>query len=151
MLGEEVEGKWKLKLGNEFHMTNDSYLFKTEPGKGRLPLYEGKMIHQFEVGYAEPRYWVDEKSGRKALLDKSDDERRILPYQSYRFGFRDIARNTDMRTMISTVLQPSTFLGNTINYGIIDNNSDEKPNFNALPLITAVLNSYVLDFFLRLK
>jgi hypothetical protein len=47
LLGEKIEGAWNLKLSNEFHMTNDSHLFKTEPGEGRLPLYEGKMIHQF--------------------------------------------------------------------------------------------------------
>ncbi|MFB8794859.1 MAG: DNA methyltransferase [Microcoleus sp.] len=47
LLGEQIEGKWNLRLTAEFHMTNDSHLFKQEPGKGRLPLYEGKMIHQF--------------------------------------------------------------------------------------------------------
>ncbi len=48
LLGEKIEGKWNLALTREFDMTNDSHLFKTEPGKGRLPLFEGKMIHQFE-------------------------------------------------------------------------------------------------------
>ncbi|MFO0051344.1 MAG: Eco57I restriction-modification methylase domain-containing protein, partial [Dolichospermum sp.] len=47
LLGEEIKDKVKLNLTLEFDMTNDSHLFKTEPGKGRLPLYEGKMIHQF--------------------------------------------------------------------------------------------------------
>ncbi|MDD1429188.1 Eco57I restriction-modification methylase domain-containing protein, partial [Dolichospermum sp. ST_sed9] len=42
LLGEDIQDKWKLKLTAEFHMTNDSHLFKTESGKGRLPLYEGK-------------------------------------------------------------------------------------------------------------
>ncbi|MBX7215087.1 MAG: hypothetical protein K1X39_13830, partial [Thermoflexales bacterium] len=68
LLGEKVEGTWNLRLTREFDMTNDSHLFKTEPGKGRLPLYEGKMIHQFDAFFAEPRYWVDEKEGRRALL-----------------------------------------------------------------------------------
>ncbi len=47
-------------LLREFDMTNDSYLFKTEPANGRLPLYEGKMIHQFDANYEKPRYWLDE-------------------------------------------------------------------------------------------
>jgi Putative DNA-binding domain len=47
LLGERLTGTWNLVLTNEFHMTNDSYLFRTSPAPGRLPLYEGKMIHQF--------------------------------------------------------------------------------------------------------
>ena len=78
LLSEDVEGKWKLSLSAEFHMTNDSYLFKTEPGKGRLPLYEGKMIWQFESKYIEPRYWIDEKQGRKALCGKETDSKELL-------------------------------------------------------------------------
>jgi len=67
LLGEKIDGVWNLVLSSEFHMTNDSHLFHTEPAKGRLPLYEGKMIHQFEHQFGEARYWVDEKEGRKAL------------------------------------------------------------------------------------
>ncbi len=55
LLGERIEGAWNLALKREFHMTDDSHLFKTEPGPGRLPLYEGKMIWQFDAKYAEPR------------------------------------------------------------------------------------------------
>ena len=43
LLGEQIEGKWNLRLTREFDMTNDSHLFQQEPGKGRLPLYEGKL------------------------------------------------------------------------------------------------------------
>jgi hypothetical protein len=45
LLGANIVGKWKLSLTREFDMTNDSGLFKAQPGTGRLPLYEGKMIH----------------------------------------------------------------------------------------------------------
>ena len=31
-----------------FHMSNDSGLFRTEPGDGLLPLYEAKMIWQYD-------------------------------------------------------------------------------------------------------
>ncbi|MFM6498169.1 MAG: Eco57I restriction-modification methylase domain-containing protein, partial [Dolichospermum sp.] len=81
LLGEEIQDKWNLKLTQEFNMTNDSHLFKTEPGKGRLPLYEGKMIHQFTHKFAEPRYWVEEEEGRKAVLGKNGvDKGQILDY-----------------------------------------------------------------------
>jgi hypothetical protein len=71
LLGEKIEGIWNLVLSNEFHMTNDSHLFKIEPAPGRLPLYEGKMIHQFTHTFGGPRYWINEKEGRKAILGKT--------------------------------------------------------------------------------
>jgi hypothetical protein len=68
LLGEKIENKWNLTLKREFHMTDDSYLFKTEPAPGRLPLYEGKMIHQFTHQWGQPKYWLDETEARTALL-----------------------------------------------------------------------------------
>jgi len=83
LLGERIEGKWNLRLTSEFHMTNDSHLFRTQPGPGRIPLYEGKMIHQFTHLFAQPRYWVDEAEGRKAVLGRKGDEGQVLDYQGY--------------------------------------------------------------------
>ncbi|MFM6504879.1 MAG: Eco57I restriction-modification methylase domain-containing protein [Dolichospermum sp.] len=144
LLGEEIQDKWNLKLTQEFNMTNDSHLFKTEPGKGRLPLYEGKMIHQFTHKFAEPRYWVEEEEGRKAVLGKNGvDKGQILDYQCYRLGFRDIARNTDIRTMIATVVHKSLFCGNTL---IV---SREVDNLKNLLVISSLLNSFVCDFVIR--
>ena len=41
-------------------MTNDSDIFREVPGKHRLPLYEGKMVHQFDPQWDPSiRYWVD--------------------------------------------------------------------------------------------
>lgn len=147
LLGEEIPGKWKISLSAEFHMTNDSHLFKTEPGKGRLPLYEGKMIHQFENKLTEPRYWIDEKDGRNTLTGRTGDTGQTMDYQLYRVGFRDIARNTDMRTMICTVLSPANFMGNTINYGVVG----DPRSLENLILQAAILNSFSVDFYLRFR
>jgi len=111
LLGEKVEGVWNLVLTNEFHMTNDSHLFKARPGPGRLPLYEGKMVHQFDHRFGEPRYWVDEKEGRAGILGRVEDKGQMLDYQDYRMGFRRIGRNTDERTMIATILPKNFFAG----------------------------------------
>src|SRR5690606_37902589 len=54
LLGERLDDTWNLELTREFDMTNDSDLFETEPGSGRLPLYEGKMIHQFTHQWGDP-------------------------------------------------------------------------------------------------
>ncbi len=119
LLGDEIDGKRYLKLNREFDMTNDSCLFKREPGKGCLPLYEGKMIWQFDSHYAEPRYWVDEKEGRKAILGKTPDHGQILDYQSYRLGVRAIARTTDKVTIISSITPKNAFCGNSLLIGTL--------------------------------
>ncbi|MCG6138940.1 MAG: hypothetical protein MET45_30890 [Nostoc sp. LLA-1] len=114
LLGEKIDDKWNLRLTAEFHMTNDSHLFKQQPGKGRIPLYEGKMIHQFTHQFSEPKYWVDENEGRQSILGRNGiDKGQKLDYQGYRLGFRDIARNTDARTMIYTITFNS-FNGNKL-------------------------------------
>lgn len=147
LLGEKIDGVWNLVLSNEFHMTNDSHLFYTENAEGRLPLYEGKMIHQFEHKFAEPRYWVDEKEGRKAVIGKKgEDEGQKLDYQGYRLGFRGVASSTNERTMIATILPRSVFCGNSI-ISTIDG------LHNALDLIfyAIFLNSFIVDWLLRQK
>ncbi len=115
LLGERLAGSWNVVFGNEFHMTNDHHLFKIEPGPGRLPLYEGKMIHQFIHTLAQPRYWVNEHEGRAAILGRNQDTNQELEYQQDRLGYRSIARSTDARTLIATVLPPRVFYGHSIN------------------------------------
>lgn len=85
---------WGIRFSTMFHMSNDSHLFADNPAIGdestRLPLYEAKMVHQFDHRWAtyvdspdqpngldtddvsqvqkedpaftvRPRYWVDER------------------------------------------------------------------------------------------
>ncbi|MEN8219147.1 MAG: DNA methyltransferase [Pseudomonadota bacterium] len=147
LLGEKIEGVWNLALTREFDMTNDSHLFYTENAEGRLPLYEGKMIHQFEHQFAEARYWVDEKEGRKALLGKKvEDEGQKLDYQSYRLGFRRIASSTNERTMIATILPQKYFASESFNLSYGGNLTNGE-----LLILVSILNSFVLDYFLRQK
>src|SRR3972149_4207395 len=143
LLGEKIEGTWNLVLCNEFHMTNDSHLFKTEPGTGRLPLYEGKMIHQFTHTFCEPRYWINEKEGRKAILGKTPDSGQEMNYMGYRIGYRSIASSTNERTMIATILPHSVFFGHSINA------TSNNISHNDLLYITSILNSFTLDISLR--
>ena len=110
LLGEQLEDTWNLKLTNEFHMTNDSHLFKPETGPNRLPLFEGKMIHQFTHTWGEPKYWLDEREARADLVGKRNtDTGQQLDYQDYRLAFRDIASSTNQRTMIMAMLTPNVF------------------------------------------
>ena len=142
-LGEHRDNAWNFHLFNEFHMTGDSALFKDSPAKGRLPLFEGKMIHQFTHTYSAPRYWVEERAGRKALLGREPDAGQTLGYESYRIAYRSIARNTDERTMIATVLPPHSFFGHSLNASTPDLHGAD------LLFVSAILNSLVFDFALR--
>lgn len=151
LLGERIEGAWNLRLTAEFHMTNDSALFKSAPGSGRLPLYEGKMIWQFDAAYAEPRYWVEEREGRAALFGREKDDGRKLDYQAYRLGFRDIASNTNERTMVSTVITRA-FHGNKIPTVIVHGADGTQLISSAEQMfLCALWNSMVVDWLLRMK
>ncbi|GCE62110.1 Eco57I restriction-modification methylase domain-containing protein [Microcystis aeruginosa] len=152
LLGETLPDTWNLKLTREFDMTNDSYLFKTEPAEGRLPLYEGKMIHQFTHRYALPKYWLDEKEARQALLKRGEvDKGQILDYQTYRLGFRDIASNTNERTLITTITV-GVFHGNKLpNSKIYNDNGKRLIQNSELLFLCVILNSFLIDWLTRKK
>jgi hypothetical protein len=145
LLGEYVQNLWNLEIHREFNMTDDEYLFHKVPGKKMIPLYEGKMIWQFEHQYSNPRYWIDEKEGRKAILGKKMDNNQILDYQSYRLVYRDVSASTNERTLVSTVLHQKCFTGNTLV------NSSQPKDCKTLLYITSIFNSYVVDYLIRNK
>ncbi len=157
-------------------MTNDRKLFKTTPGPDRIPLYEGKMIHQFTEGFTKPRYWVEEKGARAALLSSrmrrikrvasevglSDDaiEADIeLDYSCYRSAHRAIASSTNERTMIATILPPGVVCGNSLHvserFVDVARGGAIVPRLlisNAeLLFLLALLDSFVVDYNLRLR
>ena len=132
-----------------------------------LPLYQGRMIHQYdhransvrvnpenthnpylseEVTEAQhaapdflpqPQYWVP-VSGVEA----------VMPFSSgHAIGFRDIARPTDMRTAIASIV-PRAGYGNTLPLLIGDGFSLPAETET---LIVANLSSLCLDFILRQK
>ncbi|PSB46520.1 ATP-binding protein [Cyanosarcina cf. burmensis CCALA 770] len=146
LLGRKIEDKWNLKLHRELNMTDDAFLFHKKPTRTMLPLYEGKMIHQFTHQYAEPRYWIDEQEGRKALLGRNEiDKGQKFDYQRCRLGYRDVARNTDNRTMIASIIPPNVFVGNTIFL------SQPLVRQSELIFAVSVLNSFACDFITRQK
>ena len=152
LLGEEVNGAWQLSFTREFDMTNHSYVFRTEPCATCLPLYEGKMIHQFDHAFAEPRYWVEESEGRQAVLGRQkQDTGQLLDYQTYRLAWRDVAASTNERTFIATILPP-TFHGNTLpSVRIVGENGNRLADNPTQLFICGVWNSFVLDWQARQK
>ncbi|MGL4503657.1 MAG: Eco57I restriction-modification methylase domain-containing protein, partial [Planktothrix sp.] len=146
LLGEVLHNTWNLELHREFNMTDDASLFNKTATLQMLPLYEGKMIHQFTHLYAEPRYWVDEEEARKSLLKRGEsDQGQELHYQNYRLCFRDVASNTNIRTMLATIIPANVVSVNTL---VIANPLE---HLDQLVLAVAMLNSFVCDFIVRQK
>lgn len=121
------------------------------------------MIWHFEHQYSEPRYWVQESELRKSFLDKRTKRITDLhqipkdlknDYEVYRIAIRKIASNTNERTLISTVIPPYGFAGNSLSVNFPF--CHDKDRYNELRLssseilvVVALLNSLVADFTLR--
>jgi len=168
-----VDGNpWGLRLmQGTFNMTTDSALFKSRADLERdswvlrgnvfirgqdkyLPLYEGKMFHQFDHRWAHsddtkplrgpkapdfvvmPRYWVPQSEVDSRLGNWA------LPWL---FVWRNIVRTTDERTVISTLI-PRAGVSNSATIGLI------APELaNLAPVLPAVFSSLPLDFIARFK
>jgi len=72
-----------------------------------------------------------------------------MDYQKARLAFRAIARNTDARTIIVGAIPPNVFCGNSL---LPNKTPDDSPGMNGTEVLFAqdVLNSFVLDWFIRL-
>lgn len=119
---------WGIRFMAMIHMSNDSGLFFDTPAPGRLPLYEAKMIHQFDHRWATysadgsgdvspdqkqdpafsvtPRYWIEAAEVEARLRDKGWE-------RGWMMGWRDICRSTDERTVIASVV-PRVATGDTL-------------------------------------
>ena len=84
-------------------------------------------------------------------------DRVALNHTSYRLAFRDVARNTDERTMIATLLPPNRYCPHTVSLEqvYVDEVNDGKNvsthSLNAAQrlYLTAGFNSFVFDWFIR--
>ncbi len=162
--GQPEQNPWGIRFMQGTHnMSSDSHLFLDSGGEGRLPLYEAKMIHQFDHRWASyrvdesqdvsaevslankqdpdftvtPRYWVDETEVRQRLADKGWGRQWLL-------GFRDITNATNERTVIAGVV-PIAAVGHTMPLMLIA----QSPTLTAAFL--ANLCSTTLDFIARVK
>lgn len=159
-------GEWGITFSSMFHMSNDSGLFRSAPGPELLPLYEAKLLHQFDHRWATydgesardatdaehadphfavtPRYWVAraEVEARLELKDRSGQQLQTWN-RDWLISYRDIARATDERTVIAA-FRPRTGSGAHLIFPM-----------NASSLLAgcfvANLNSLVLDFVARQK
>ena len=124
-----------LDFRNELHMTNEKDLFLETGAPGLLPLFEGKMIWQYSHVLDKPQYWLDpaafderlkSKELHRMAQDLSVPKAEVAKHEAairfdrefVRLGFRDIARDTDERTLIFGLIPRHCGVGNTININI---------------------------------
>ncbi|MFP3868503.1 MAG: Eco57I restriction-modification methylase domain-containing protein [Desulfobacteraceae bacterium] len=137
------EKNWNVKFNRELDMTIDSHIFKNY--KTEFPLYEGKMIWQFDSFFEGPRYWVDFDEANETL------GQAFWEVGKYRVAYRDIAATTNERTLISTIIPPA-FHGNKLPtvtpylQGVW-----KGPNDLEALWLTAIFNSFCIDFIIRQK
>ena len=130
-----------------------------------VPLYVGRMVHQYDHRHAS--VMVNEENLHNAALGATLDSVRksdpgTFPTPQYwvhadavpealrndwALGFRDIARATDVRTMIASIV-PTTAAGNTL--PLLVGNDAPLPAAAAC-LLLANLNSLALDYVARQK
>ena len=124
-----------LDFRREMDMTNDKDLFIEQAAPGLWPLYEGKMIWQYSHLLEQPQYWLNPEAFDERLTSKElhrmaqnlgvpkakvAEHVNAVRYdrEFVRLGFRDIARDTDERTLIFSLLPKNVGVGNTINISI---------------------------------
>lgn len=137
----------------------DGNMFRKDGEEDWLPLYEAKMIHQYDHRWATydgldsrnptaseksdsqfsvcSRYWAARSEVDRSLNSTGWSEQWL-------FGWRDICRATDVRTLIATAFSPANSEGGVLL--IIPS----TPGIEYLALIGA-LNSFACDFVARQK
>ena len=130
-----------------------------------MPLYEAKLVHQFDSRFAT---FVIDKNGKTDTRQVADEEKTsdfvvnprywlrpsdvgkklsIMDYKKHwLFGFRDIASATNERTLITSVLKSSYGYGHTEPLIMLN-----EINERASACLLANLNSLVTDYLVRLK
>lgn len=158
--GQPEINPWGVSFMRMFDMANDSHLFLDQPQADALPLYEAKMLHQYSHRWASyrgktvedlslaeledpycsvtPRYWLLKEQIERRLIERGWHNQWLL-------AFRDIARATDERTAIFSLL-PRTAVGHTSPLFCVKNSSTRQ-----VCALLATFNSLPLDFIVRQK
>lgn len=127
-----------IKFNYDFHKTKEANkLFSNiTDSSNYVPVYEGKSMNQFRIFPDKVVYKVKTES----IRDKVGEL-----YKKYRIALRAIARATDKRSLIATLLPHNVTSTQSLQtQRNVDQTSVEEQLF-----YLGFLNSYVLDFILR--
>ena len=153
------DNQWDVSFLRMIDMSNDSALFQTNAGDGLIPLYEAKMIEQFDHRWAtfetedvrdvtteekqnpkftvRPRYWIPEKEVIERLENVWE--------RDWLIGFRNVTRAVDRRTLWFSAM-PRVGVGNSSPLLLPKVNDAKK-----ISCLLGNLNSFALDFVARQK
>jgi hypothetical protein len=151
LLGQKVQCGWELRFSNDFHTTNDSDIFETAARPHSRPLFEGKMMWQFQHEYSEPRFWVNEKKGRARLLGTAADNGQTLDYEHYRLVYRRQSANTNERTLVATLAPRVFHVDNLATAVLTGSNGEQLIGACEQLYLASIFNSFVVDAAIRQK
>lgn len=174
LLGDDGPDGWGIRYATEFHMTNDSKLFPPRPkweergykpneyglwigpnGDVALPLYEGRMVGQFDFS---EKGWVRGK-GRSAVwraidfasktfepqyLMSRDDFAKSDAFRGLKIGFLAVGSATNARSMVCASLYDLP-CGNAV--PVLKTSQGDSGSL----FLVATLNSLAYDFALRCR
>jgi hypothetical protein len=174
VLGDTVPGAWHLRFMRELDMTNDSHLFIDviqanaegarqlangtwrHPRRGvLLPLYEGRMVHQFDSsakrylsGQGRSAHWETLRPVEKGVyphyLVPVDAITRLKAAASPRAAFCDISGHANERTVLAALIPKNAVCGNKVPTCRFDRHDDQ------LHLLwLALANSFIVDWLAR--
>ena len=153
-LSSESDDGWSVAFSSGFNKTNDADLLKDS--KKGWPVLEGRNIHQFNHTFARPEFTTPMTAGLKREGNKRvyrNDCRRF--YHSFRLVFRRVARSTDMRTIIASIIPPQRFHTHSVNSIVLTSNGGFERGNDEYNRKTAhlcgILNSMAFDFVARAK
>ncbi|MGF7101843.1 type II restriction/modification system DNA methylase subunit YeeA [Borreliella kurtenbachii] len=135
-----------IDFGVGLNLTKYKALYKEYNDKNFVFLYSGANIHQFNSRFFEDK---DAKESSKLLWIYKEDLKKALAkdnqHHPERVCYRDIASNTNERTMISTLSPKNCYCVNSlyINY--------EKTPISIYKklFVISIFNSFVFDFMIR--
>ncbi|MFX1759393.1 Eco57I restriction-modification methylase domain-containing protein [Rhodococcus sp. As11] len=154
---------WLFRPVAEFHATNDKKTFDAGgPADGRWPVLTGASFNLWNPDFGDPYAHADPDIVIEALQNRRLRQARLkasafyqlpteivenpltLPCRKPRIAFRDIARATDTRTALVTLVPPNALLVNTAPY-LLRREGDEKDE----AFLLGVLSSIPLDWYAR--
>lgn len=173
-LGADVPGAWRVRFRREFDMTNDAHRFiprdealaagarPTDDGmwihpvRGLLlPVYEGRMVHQFDAaakahveGHGRSARWEllgpQEKHLRSRLLLPADEATSRGVRLTSRAAFCDVTGHANERTVLAATLPALAVGGNKVPTCEFEGETEGIHH-----LWTAIANSFVVDWIMR--
>ncbi|GER89613.1 hypothetical protein KDW_37750 [Dictyobacter vulcani] len=176
LLGEQLEGTWRIRYAREFDMTSDSMLFSSrhqweqqgyrsdhsscwhDPQQRRaLPLYEGRMIGAFDPS---EKGWISGRGRRAVWQDIPFTHKRIQPQYlmalaTYQASGKALSGNKigfmDICSASNTRSMYASMLHGFPCGNVIPVLQPANTDIASVAALAANLNSFVYDYALRCR